>query len=88
VLIERQIHLSHEQAQKLVPALTGKINKSCGWHVYLNNPQYIPTIPKAALSSVLSNDHMQFISNLNQQDFLGNNFGLEQMFGIADEPPQ
>jgi hypothetical protein len=88
VLLERQIHLSNEQAQKLVPALTGKINKSCGWYVYLNNPQYIPTIPKAALSSVLTNDHLQFIGNLNQQDFLGNNFGLEQMFGLAEDPLQ
>lgn len=80
-LIERQIYLSDEQAQKLVPSLTGKINKSCGWHVYLNNPQYIPTIPKAALSNVLSEDHMRFIRGLNQQDFIGNDFGFVQMLG-------
>jgi hypothetical protein len=84
VLIERQIHLSDDQAKKLVPALTGKINKSCGWHVYLNNPQYIPTIPKTALSSILSDDHLRFIRSLNQQDFIGNDIGLGQMFGVEE----
>jgi uncharacterized membrane protein YheB (UPF0754 family) len=84
VLIERQIHLSDDQAHKLVPALTGKINKNCGWHVYLSNPQYIPTIPKAALSGILSDEHVRFIRSLNQQDFIGNDFGLGQMMGMME----
>lgn len=85
VLIERQFHLSDAQAQRLVPLLTGKINKNCGWHVYLNNPQFIPRIPQTALSAVLSSDQLQFLRSLNQQDFIGNDFG--QMFGFAEEEP-
>jgi hypothetical protein len=78
-MVERHVHVSEEQAVKLVPELTGKINKSCGWAVFLNNPQYIPTLPTAAISRVLNEAQLQTIRSLNQQDFVGNSF--QQMFG-------
>jgi hypothetical protein len=78
-MVERHVHISEEQVEKLVPELTGKINKSCGWVVFLNNPQYIPTIPTAAITKVLNEAQIQSVKSLNQQDFVGNTF--QQMFG-------
>jgi hypothetical protein len=83
-LIERHIFINDEQATKLVPALTGKINKNCGWSVYLSNPQFVPTIPLKDLAGVLNAEQIALVKSLNQQDFVGNNFNLMQMMGIQE----
>lgn len=84
-MLERHMYLKPEQVEKLKPALTGKINKQVGWTVYLSNRQYIPTIPQKAISAVLSDSQLKLVRDLNQNDFIGQQFNLMQMMGIPVE---
>lgn len=84
-MLERHMYLKPEQVEQLKPALTGKINKQLGWTVYLSNRQYIPTIPQKAISSVLSDSQLKLVRDLNQNDFIGQQFNLMQMMGIPVE---
>lgn len=84
-MLERHMYLKPEQVEQLKPALTGKINKQIGWTVYLNNRQYIPTIPQKAISGVLSDSQLKLVRDLNQNDFIGQQFNLMQMMGIPIE---
>lgn len=85
-LLERQIFLKDEQIEQLRKSLNGKINRQAGWHVFLNNRQYLPTIPQKALSEVLNENQLKLIRDMHQNDFLGNEMNIMQMFGgQADE---
>lgn len=84
-MLERHMYLKPEQVEKLKPALTGKINKQVGWTVYLSNRQYIPTIPQKAISGVLNDSQLKLVRDLNQNDFIGQQFNLMQMMGIPVE---
>lgn len=84
-MLERHMYLKPEQVEQLKPALTGKINKQVGWTVYLSNRQYIPTIPQKAISAVLSDSQLKLVRDLNQNDFIGQQFNLMQMMGIPVE---
>jgi uncharacterized membrane protein YheB (UPF0754 family) len=84
-MLERHMYLKPEQVEQLKPALTGKINKQVGWTVYLSNRQYIPTIPQKAISGVLNDSQLKLVRDLNQNDFIGQQFNLMQMMGIPVE---
>jgi hypothetical protein len=79
------MYLKPEQVEQLEPALTGKINKQVGWTVFLNNRQYVPTMPQKALSGVLNDSQLKLVRELNQNDFIGQQFNLMQMMGIPVE---
>lgn len=80
-LLERQMYLKDEQIEQLRKSLNGKINRQAGWHVFLNNRQYLPTIPQKALSEVLNENQLKLIRQMHQNDFLGNEMNIMQMFG-------
>ncbi|MFO0943426.1 MAG: hypothetical protein U0930_22045 [Pirellulales bacterium] len=85
-LLERQMYLKPEQIENLQKSLNGKINRQAGWHVFLNNRQYLPTIPQKALQEVLNENQLKLIRQMHQNDFLGNEMNIMQMFGgQADE---